>query len=71
VVEFIYPDLWNVPIYDCDLLKPDDIIEKINDYLKQKVQIYNQLLDIQLQKAPSHYAKHPAAFDFLETVDIA
>jgi hypothetical protein len=71
VVEFIYPDLWNVPIYDCDLLKPDDIIEKINDYLKQKVQIYNQLLDIQLQKAPAHYAKHPAAFDFLETVDIA
>jgi hypothetical protein len=71
VVEFIYPDLWNVPIYDCDLLKPDDIIEKITDYLKQKVQIYNQLLDIQLQKAPAHYAKHPAAFDFLETVDIA
>lgn len=69
-VEFIYPDLWNVPIYDCNLLDPEDIDTKIRDYLKQKVQYYNQLLDVQLTKAPAHYAKHPAAFDFLATVDI-
>lgn len=63
--------MWNVPIYDCNLLDPEDIDKKIRTYLKQKVQYYNQLLDIQLQKAPAHYAKHPAAFDFLATVDIA
>ena len=63
--------MWNVPIYYCNLLDPEDIDKKIRTYLQQKVQYYNQLLDIQLQKAPAHYAKHPAAFDFLATVDIA
>jgi hypothetical protein len=71
VVEFIYPDLWNVPIFDCNLLDPLDIEETIRTYLRKKVEHYNQLLDIQLTKAPAHYAKHPAAYDFLGSVDIA
>lgn len=70
-VEFVYPDLRNVPIFDCDLLDPEDIEKNIRQYLKDKVQYYNQLLDVQLQKAPAHYGTHPAAFDFLATVDIA
>lgn len=67
----IYPDLRNVPLYDCNLLDVEDIEKTIKHYLKQKVQLYNQYLNIQLQKAPAHYATHPAAFDFLASVDIA
>ncbi|MDP2669701.1 MAG: hypothetical protein Q8O99_01475 [bacterium] len=70
VVNFIYPDLRNVPIYNCNLQDAKDIEETIKTYLRDKVQLYNQYLDIQLQKAPANYAEHPAAFDFLATVDI-
>lgn len=69
VVDMFYPDLYNVPIYNCDLKDPEDIESEIIDYLQQKVQYYNQLLVEQLDKAPSHYATHPQAFDFLETVE--
>lgn len=71
VVKMIYPDLRNVPIYDCNLEDPEDIEKNIKEYLREKVDLYNQYLDIQLQKAPAHYATHPAAFDFLASVDIA
>lgn len=69
VVKFMYPDLYNVPIYDCNLLDPEDIEEHIKKYLRDKIQVYNQYLEEQLNKAPAWYARHPAAYDFLETVD--
>lgn len=68
-VTMIYPDLYAIPIYECNLMDPEDIKDTILEYLRQKVQLYNWYLDRELTNAPSHYATHPAAFDFLETVD--
>jgi hypothetical protein len=39
--------------------------------LRKKAQQYNKVLQEQLQKAPGHYATHPAAFDFVAPVDIS
>lgn len=47
-VSLIYPDLYNVPIYDCNLEDPDAIEAKIILYLQEKVIYYNQLLSEQL-----------------------
>ena len=72
MVEFIYPDLYRVDVFEGgELLSKGDIVERINQYLKDKVQVYNQYLDIQLQKAPDYYSLHPEEFDFLADVDPA
>lgn len=70
LVKLIYPDLYRVPIYEGGQLKSEAAIqEAIKTYLKQKVTAYNEKLQVQLSKAPAHYAKHPAAFDFLAAAD--
>jgi hypothetical protein len=49
-------------------LEEEDIEQNVRTYMLQKVQQYNAQLQDQLNKAPSHYAKHPSAYDFLATV---
>jgi len=44
VVKFIYPDLYNVPVYECTILTQEAIKAKLIEYLQQKVQLYNQYL---------------------------
>lgn len=68
VVKFIYPDLYRVPVYECEILTQEAIKEKLIEYLQQKVQLYNQYLNSQLENAGGQYSEHAAAYDFLETV---
>lgn len=53
------------------LQEKEDIERNIEQYLRDKVQVYNQYLDVQLQKAPAYYATQSIEYDFLKTVDEA
>lgn len=53
------------------LLDPENIEERIRQYLRDKIHVYNQYLDQQLQKAPAYYAQHSIEYDFLAEVDRA
>jgi len=68
VVKFIYPDLYNVPVYECQILTQEAIKAKLIEYLQQKVQLYNQYLGTQLDNSSAQYGEHPEAYDFLQTV---
>jgi hypothetical protein len=69
-VNLIYPNLYKAPIYAwCSLQPEEEIRTVLENYLIDKVRQYNKLLQEQMDKAPSHYATHPAAFDFLSAVD--
>jgi hypothetical protein len=71
-VKFNYPDLYRVNVFeDNKLLEKEDIERNIEQYLRDKVQVYNQYLDVQLQKAPAYYATQPTEYNFLKTVDEA
>ena len=70
LVKFIYPDMYRVPVFENGvLLEVEDIESNIKTYLKEKIQVYNQYLDLQLQKSDEYYSLQADAFDFLEVVD--
>ena len=72
LVKFIYPDMYRIPVFaGGKLMEKEQIQEEIKSYLRQKIQVYNQLLDIQLSKSPAYYALHPDEYDFLAEVDLA
>jgi hypothetical protein len=71
-VKFIYPDMYRVDVFEGGkLLEKEEIETRIVQYLRDKIQVYNQYLDIQTQKSGAHFAEYPTEFAFLETVDIA
>lgn len=70
--KFIYPDMYRVNIFAWGtLLKPEQIEQNIQQYLREKIQVYNQHLDIALSGAPAYYALHQEAYDFLAVADPA
>jgi hypothetical protein len=72
LVKFIYPDLYRVNVFaGGKLMAKEQIEEEIKTYLREKVQLYNQYLNVQLEKAPGYYAIHPSEYDFLAQVDPA
>jgi hypothetical protein len=50
-------------------MEKEQIEQKIREYLRDKVTIYNQYLDVQLSKSLQYYNEHQEEYDALVTVD--
>lgn len=73
-VRLLYPDLFKVPAYyqswDRYYLKSQTEIENaVRDYLRQKVQKYNSLLQSQLDKKWTFYNTNKNWYDFLASAE--
>ena len=72
LVKFIYPDMYRVNVFaGGKLLEKEAIEANIKQYLTEKIQMYNQYLDVQLSKSLAYYELHDNEYKFLADVDPA
>lgn len=73
-VKILYPNLYNVPVYNNDngvltLETPEQIVDSMKNYLRDKVAAANALLAAENTKAAGYYGSKSAAFDYLGAAD--
>jgi hypothetical protein len=74
VVQFNYPDLYQVDVYktvgtNLVLKNETEILTALKDYLETQVVNYNGALTTQQNRKTQYYQTHTAAFNFLSQVD--